>query len=97
MPEAGEKMKSSLDRFLEATEGHVPPVADSIMSEEVKLSAPKRYRVRIRGTDMQYEVVARFTGFGIPDESDTSVLILEFVPEHSFADPADQDEPGPDA
>ena len=90
-------MESSLDRFLEATEGHVPPEAPRITEEEVTLREPLRYRVRVRGTDAQYEVVARFTGFGIPDADNPEVLILEFVPEHSFAGPADQDEPGPDA
>jgi hypothetical protein len=84
MPEAGEKMKSSLERFIDATKGHVPPEADSIMSEEVKLSVPKRYRVRFRSNDMQFEAVCRFTGFGIPDDNDPSVLILEFVPEFSY-------------
>ena len=89
MSEAGKKMESSLDRFLEATKNHVPPEADNIMNETTGLRKPARYRVRIRGTDAQHEVVARFTGYEIPEEGSGEVLILEFVSEHSYKDPSD--------
>lgn len=83
--------------FQDAIGGHVPPEATSYNPDnETTLRQNIRYRIRIRGTDMNYEVVARFTGFSIPDENDGEVLILEFVPEHSFADPNDADKPGPD-
>ena len=80
-------MKTSLERFQEATEGHVPPEADSIMDDTVTLRQAVRYRVRFRSKDMQFETVCRFTGFDIPDSTDPSVLILEFVPEYSYEGP----------
>ena len=84
--------------FQEAIGGHVPPEAANYNPDnETTLRQKVRYRIRVRGTDMNYEVVARFTGFSVPEEAASEVLILEFVPEHSFADPDDQDEPGPDA
>lgn len=88
---------SAYDAFMESISSHVPPEAASYNPDsETTIRSKARYRIRVRGTDMNYEVVARFTGFTIPDDGAGEVLILEFVPEHSFADPADQDEPGPD-
>ena len=87
MSEAGEKMESSLERFLDATKDHVPPEADSVMDDTVTLRQGVRYRVRFRSNDMQFEAVCRFTGFDIPDSADPSVLILEFVPEYSYEGP----------
>jgi len=90
MSEAGERLKSSLERFQDAIEGHVPPEAENIMSDEgsVTLRKPGRYRVRFRSNDMQFEAVCRYTGFDVPDrDNDTSILILEFVPEFSYEGP----------
>jgi hypothetical protein len=91
-------MSDAFKALQDAIAGHVPPEAASYNPDnETTLRQKVRYRIRIRGTDMNYEVVARFTGFGVPETDATEVLILEFVPEHSFADPDDQDKPGPDA
>lgn len=83
---------NALQQFEEAIGAHVPPDAENITIKEVCLRVPVRYRVRVRGTDMQYEVVARFTGFDVPDDDDPEVLILEFVPEHSFNKEQDEEE-----
>jgi len=77
-------MKSALEAFQDVIGGHVPPEAENITEKEVALRVPMRYRLRVRGTDMQYEVVGRFTGFTVPSDDDPEVLILEFVSEHSF-------------
>ena len=89
MSEAGEKIKTDMERFMEVTEGHVPPEADNIMKDEgaVTLRKPGRYRVRFRSNDMQFEAVCRYTGFDVPDRDDPSILILEFVPEFSYEGP----------
>lgn len=74
----------TLQDFNEITSAHVPPKVKNIIEEEVCLRVPLPYRIRVRGSDMQYEVVGRFTGFTVPAADDPEVLILEFVPEHSF-------------
>ncbi len=87
MSEAAEKAKSSLDRFAEAVDSHVPPEADSVMDDTVTLRQGVRYRVRFRAHDLQFETVCRFDGFDVPGSDDPSVLILEFVPEFSYEGP----------
>jgi len=89
MSEAGEKVKTDLERFMEVTEGHIPPEADNIMEDvdAATLRKPGRYRVRFRSNDMQFEAVCRYMGFDVPDPDDPSILILEFVPEFSYEGP----------
>jgi hypothetical protein len=77
--------------FQEAIGNHVPPEATPFNpDDETTLRSKARYRVRVRGSDQQYEVVGRFTGFTVPDEGAEEVLILEFVAEHSFRDPNEE-------
>lgn len=85
-------MGDVLQAFEDALGGHIPPQVKNITEEEVCLRVPIRYRVRVRGTDMQYEVVARFTGFGVPADDAPEVLILEFVSEYSFNTKQDENE-----
>lgn len=80
----GQAMDNALAAFAKVTDGHVPPDAENITEEEVALRVPIRYRVRVRGSDMQFEVVGRFTGFDVPADDAPEVLILEFVAENSF-------------
>ncbi len=75
---------TALQAFEESIAAHVPPEAENITEEEVCLRVPVRYRIRVRGSDMQFEAVGRFTGFGVPNDDDPEVLILEFVSENSF-------------
>lgn len=90
--------RGAYDAFMESISNHVPPEAAAYNPDnETTLRSKQRYRVRVRGSDQQYEVVGRFTGFTVPEDGATEVLILEFVAEHSYADPADQDEKGSDA
>lgn len=75
------------EAFGAAIEGHVPPKHEgNIMEEEVCLRVPVRYRIRVRGSDMQFEAVGRFAGFDVPADAAPEVLILEFVSEHSYND-----------
>ena len=73
-----------LQEFERVIGDHVPPEAENITEKEVCLRVPTRYRIRVRGSDMQFEAVARFTGFDVPTEDAPEVLILEFTSEHSF-------------
>lgn len=79
----GEK-RVSLQDFAKITSAHVAPKVKSVIEGEVYLRVPLSYRIRVRGSDMQYESVVRFTGFTIPAADDPEILILEFVSEHSF-------------
>ena len=81
-----------LRKFEEAISGHVPPEAERITIEEVCLRVPVCYRIRVRGSDMNFEVVGRFTGFTVPDDGDPEVLILEFTSEHSYNNENEDDE-----
>ncbi len=77
-------MQDAMEAFQAVVGDHVPPDAVNITEEEVALRVPVRYRVRVRGNDMNFEVVGRFTGFTVPEDDATEVLILEFVSEYSF-------------
>ncbi len=78
-------MQNALEAFQGVIGDHVPPEHEgNLMEEEVALRVPVRYRVRVRGSDMQFEAVVRFTGFDVPADDATEVLILEFVSENSF-------------
>lgn len=74
----------TLKDFAKITAAHVAPKVKSVIEGEVCLRVPLSYRIRVRGSDMQYEGVVRFTGFTVPAADDPEILILEFVAEHSF-------------
>ncbi len=78
-------MGNALQQFEKAIGTHVPPEHEgNIMEDEVCLRVPVRYRIRIRGSDMQFEVVGRFAGWDVPADDASEVLILEFVSEYSY-------------
>lgn len=82
----------AFDKFIEAVSSHVPPEAVKFNPDsETTVRSKVCYRVRVRGSDMNFEVVGRFAGFTIPDEGAPEVLILEFVSEHSYKDPDEEE------
>lgn len=85
-----EETTVSLKKFAEITATHVPPKGKNVILEEVCLRVPLCYRLRVRGSDANYEVVGRFTGFTVPADNNPEILILEFVAEHSYKNQDDE-------
>lgn len=84
---------NAFDEFQKAISGHVPPESVPFNpDDDTTIRSKVRYRIRFRGSDMNFETVARFTGFTVPDDGAPEVLILEFVSEHSFKDPDEEAE-----